>query len=202
MPSELNDPRNAWQNQPTEVFKMSADQLRRKAQQRQSRARFHALVAIVIGLVLCIFFALTLATAHELFLRMGFGLLTLWCLYFAYQAYKWTWPSRLEPDATLSTTLESYRSELEKQRDYVRHIWRRAGLTFCFLGMALIIVPELIKSLGAPRLALNVLPVCVLLAIWTAIFFPLRKRRQRKLQQEIEELRLLENGRQGSENQV
>jgi len=53
----------------------------------------------------------------------------------------------------------------------------------------LIIVPELIKSLGAPRLALNVLPVSVLLAIWLAIFFPLRKRRQQKLQQEIEQLR-------------
>jgi len=176
---------------------MSADQLRRKAQQRQSRARFQALSSMVIGLTLCIFFAGTFATAHELVLRMGLGLLSLWCLYFAYQAYKWTWPGRLEPDATLSTTLQSYRSELEKQRDYVRHIWRRAGLTFCFLGIALVVVPELIKSLGAPRLALNVLPVCVLLATWTAIFFPLRKRRQRKLQQEIEELRLLENGQHG-----
>ena len=30
MPSEfpMNDPRNVWQNQPTEAFKMSADQLR------------------------------------------------------------------------------------------------------------------------------------------------------------------------------
>jgi Na+/melibiose symporter-like transporter len=53
-------------------------------------------------------------------------------------------------------------------------------------------VPELIKSLGAPRLALNVLPVFVILAIWFAIFFPLRKRSQQKLQQEIEELRVFE----------
>lgn len=104
----------------------------------------------MIGLTLCIFFALIFATAHELVLRMGFGLLSLWCLYFAYQAYKWTWPGRLEPDAALSTTLESYRSELEKRRDCARHIWRKAGLTFCFLGLALIIVPEQIKSLGAP----------------------------------------------------
>src|ERR1039458_3443638 len=42
MPSEfpMNDPRNIWQNQPTEPFKMSADELRRKAQQRQRKARF------------------------------------------------------------------------------------------------------------------------------------------------------------------
>jgi len=190
MPSEfpMNDPRNIWQNQPTEPFKMSADQLRHKAQQRQRKARFEALFSIIVGLTLCVFFARTLVTADELLLRTGLGLLSLWCLYSAYQAYKWIWPGRLEPDATLSTTLQSYRLELEKRRDYTRHLWRKAGLTFCFLGLALIIVPGLIKALGDPRLALNVLPVCVLLAIWLAIFFPMRKRRQQKLQHEIDEL--------------
>ena len=198
MPGEfrMNDPREIWQSQPTEVFKMSVDQLRRKARQRQSKARFEALVSMIIGLTLCLFFARTVATAHDLVLRTGLGLLSLWCLYFAYQAYRWIWPGRIEPDATLSTTIQSYRSELEKRRDFTQHVWRRAGLAFCFLGLALIIVPELIKSLGVPRLALNVLPVCVILAIWFAIFFPLRKRRQHSLDQEIEELRVFERENQ------
>ncbi len=200
MPNEfpMNDPRKIWQNQPTEPFKMSANELRHKAQQRRRKARFEALYSILIGIVLCAFFAWTFATAHELVLQIGFGLLSLWCLYFGYQTYKWIWPGPLEPDATLSTTLQSYRSELEKRRDFTRHIWRRGGLTFCFLGLALIIVPELIKSLGAPRLALNVLPVCVLLAIWFAIFFPQRKRRLQKLQQDIEELRVFEKENRGT----
>jgi len=190
MPNEfpMKDPKDVWQNQPTEAFKMSADQLRRKVKQRQSKTRFEALYSIVIGLTLGILFAWTLATAHELVLRLGFGILSLWCLYFAYQAYRRIRTSRLAPDATLSTTLESYRSELEKQRDFARHVWRRTGLPFCFLGLALVIVPELIKALGAPRLALNILPVGVLLAIWFAIFIPQRKRRQQKLRQEIDEL--------------
>lgn len=195
MPSEFpgNDPRNIWQSQPTEGFKMSADQLHRKALERQSKARFEALKSIGIGIVMCALFAWTFARANELPLRAGFGLLSLWSLYFAWQAYKWIWPGRLEPGEALGTTLQAYRSELEKQRDYVRHIWRRAGLTFCFLGLALIIVPELIRALRSPRLALNVLPVCVLLAIWCAIFFPMRRRRQRRLQQQIEELRAFEH---------
>jgi len=194
MPNEfpIEDPRNVWQNQPTEPLKMSADQLRRKVQQRQSKARFEALYSIMIGLTLGILFAWTLTTAREFVLRLGFGILSLWCLYFAFQAYRRIQGGRLAPDATLSTTLESYRSELEKQRDLARHVWRGTGLPFCFLGLGLIIVPELIKALGAPRLALNVLPVCVLLAIWFAIFIPQRKRRQQKLRQEIDELRAFE----------
>jgi hypothetical protein len=52
----------------------------------------------------------------------------------------------------------------------------------------------LIKALGSPRLVLNVLPVLVLLVIWCALFFPQRKRRLRKLEQEIRELGAPERG--------
>ena len=194
MPGEfpINDPRNIWQGQSTEAFKMSADQLRRKAQQRERKSRFEAAYSIIIGLILFVFFARTFAGAHELAPRIGFGVLSLWGIYFAYQACKRIWQGRLAPDATLNTTLQSYRSELEKRRDYAQHIWRKAGLTFCFLGMALVIAPALIKSLDAPRLLVNVAPFFALLAIWCAVFFPMRRRNRRKLQQEIEELRVFE----------
>ncbi len=189
----MNDPRNIWKNQPTEGFKMSVDELHRKAQQRQKKARFEALFSIIIGLMLFVLFACAFVRRpQEMVPRIGWGLMSLWCLYFAYQAYKWIWPRRLAPNGTLNTTLHSYRSELEKRRDYGRHIWRRAGLTFCFLGLAMIILPELIKSLNDLRLLLNVAPVLLLLALWFATFVFVRRRKQGKLQQEIEELRALE----------
>jgi len=193
MPAEfpMNDPRNIWKSQTTEAFKMSADELRRKAQQRERKSRFEAAYSIIIGLILFVFFAWAFARAHELAPRIGFGVLSLWGIYFAYQACKRIWQERLAPDATLNTTLQAYIGELEKRRDYAQHIWSRV-LTFCFLGMALVIVPALIKSLDAPRLLVNFVPFFVLLAIWCAIFFPMRKRNQRKLQQEIEELRVFE----------
>src|ERR1039457_1935766 len=164
MPSEfpMNDPRNIWQNQPTEPFKMSADELRRKAQQRQRKARFEAIYSIIVGLILFVFFARVFVQPHEVVPRMGVGLLSLWGIYYAYQAYKWFWQERLTPDATLNTTLQSYRSELEKRRDYGPHVWRRAGLTFGVLGVAMVIVPVLIKSLDTPRLLLDLLPFFVL----------------------------------------
>ena len=193
MPSEfpVNDPRNIWQNQPTEPLKMSTNEIRAKAQRHQTKARFQAVYSIIIGLFLCVFFARASVQPGDYWVvsRMGVGLLSLWGIYYAYQAYKWIWPGRLTPDATFDTTLQSYRSELEKRRDYGRHIWRRAGLTFGVLGVAMIIVPALIGVAGHPR---DTLPFFVILAIWLAVFLRLRKRNRGKLQQEIEELRALE----------
>ena len=195
MPSEfpMNDPQNIWKNQTTEAFKMSADELRRKAQQRERKSRFEAAYSIILLLILFVFFAWAFARAHELAPRIGFGVLSLWGIYFvAYRAYKRFRHGRLAPNATLNNTLQSYRSELEKRRDYARHVWRKAGLTFVSLGVALVVVPALIRSLDSPQFLVKWVPFFVLLALWCAIFFPLMKRNRRKLQQEIEELRVFE----------
>jgi uncharacterized membrane protein YfcA len=92
----------------------------------------------------------------------------------------------------LCTSLDFYRSELERKRDYERHIWRRSGVPFCFAGLALAIIPELIPALQTPRLLLNAAPFFVLLAIWFVLFFFIRKRNRVKLQREIDELDALE----------
>jgi hypothetical protein len=198
MPTDftMNDPQNLWKNQPTEAFKMSAEQLRQKSHQRQRKARFVAVKSIIAGFAVCGFFAFAFSKTHELILRLGWAVLSLWGIYLAYQAYKWIWPARLWPDAAFNTTLQAYKNELEKQRDYVQHIWKRAGLTFCFLGMAIAVMPMVIKTFVAPHLLLHWLPVAVLLAVWFAVFLPTRRRRQQKLQQEIEELRAFERGSQ------
>jgi hypothetical protein len=185
-----NDPRNIWKNQATEAFKMSADQLQRKAEQREKKSRFEAVYSTILLLIVFVFFAWSFARVHEVVPRMGFGVLSLWGIYFAYQRSKRFWQVRPAPDATLNTTLQCYRSELEKRRDYARHVWRKAGLTFVLLGVAMVIAPALIQSLDAPRLLLLKFgPFFALLAVWCAIFFPRMKRQQQKLQQEIEELR-------------
>ena len=87
MPSEfpMNDPQNIWQNQPTEAFKMSADQLRHKAQQRERKSRFEAVYSTIIGLALFVFFAWGCARTHALIPRIGFGVLSLWCAYLCIQ---------------------------------------------------------------------------------------------------------------------
>jgi hypothetical protein len=187
------DPRKVWQNQPMEISKMSVSELRGKAQQRQRKARFETFKSVVVGLILLILFAWAFTRQHEWLSRAGLGVLSLWCLYFMYQTYRWIWPGPRDPEAPLHTTLHSYRNELEKQRDYARHIWTRSGLTFCFLGLALFLAPGLIPALGNPRLLLSAAPFFALLLIWSVTFFIVRRRSQRKLQGEIDELTALEN---------
>jgi hypothetical protein len=191
----MNDPRTIWQNQPKEPFKMSADEMRFRAQRFQMKARFAAATTITSALLVCAFFAWSFARTHEVLSRMGYALISLCGIFMAYSTYKWVWPSNLPADAPVSTSLEFYRSELERRRDYRRHIWLRTGLPFCFLGMAMIVVPALIAAFGAPRLFLNMVPFFLLLTIWFVVFFRGKKRAQHKLQQEIDELRAFERDR-------
>ena len=194
MPDEfpMKEPKHIWQNQPTEPFKMSADEIRRKARRLQTKARIEALSWIVIGLFLSVIFARTFAKAGDLVSRLGWGLLSAWGIYGAFQAWRWIWPGKLAPDSTVATSREFYRRELERRRDYGRNVWNRSGLTFCFLGLGMVVLPGLLKSIEAPRLLLNAVPLFVLLSIWIASFIVLRKRNQRKLQREIDELDALE----------
>jgi len=202
----MSNPQKLWQNQPTEGFTMSADKLRRKAQQCDRKARRAAFVSAAIALFLFLFFGwgflsfprfqtFDLGPLGEWSTRLGLGLLSLWGLYSGYKTYKVFWPGPAAADADLKTTLQSYRQQLEKRHDYSQNIWLRSGLIFCFLGIAMIVVPVLIRDLViSPRLLTNVAPIFVLLVLWLAIFIPQRKRRQRKLQQEIDQLRTFEKG--------
>ena len=156
MPNEfpMNDPQNIWQKQPAEAFKMSADQLRVKAEKRQRGARSAVLRDAIIGPILSVFFAWRLikvnhvwwGLGHPLSLwstRIGLGLLSLSGLALPFLLYKWVWPARLAPDAPLNTTLQWYRIQLEKGRDFERRVW--LVLIPAFVGLALVIVPALIS---------------------------------------------------------
>ena len=125
-------------------------------------------------------------------IRIGYGVLCLWGLYAPYKEYKWLWPARLAPDATLNTTIQFYRSGLEKRlRTRQGFAWGLAK--YAFLGMALVMGPVLIRiiALATPRLLLNLAPFVVLAMAWGIMFY-VRNRSRQKLQQEIEQLRAFE----------
>jgi membrane protein implicated in regulation of membrane protease activity len=207
MPSEFptNELQNAWQNQPTEALKMSADKLRRQAQERDRKARRAVLISAAIAIVLFLWFGWGFLSFQRIqtfglgpwglwSARLGLAMLSLWSLYSGYRTYKVFWPSAAASEADLKTTLQSYRQQLEKRRDYSQNIWLRSGLIFCFAGMAMVVGPMLVRDIQTPlRMLERVGPIFALLILWLAIFIPQRKRRQRKLQQEIDQLRRLES---------
>ncbi len=194
MPDEfpMTNSKELWQNQPTEPIRMPPDEIRRKAKKVQIKRRIAALASIAIGLFIFVVFARNFVRVQEVVPRIGWGILSLWGLYGVYQAYKWIWPGTLAPTAGVSTSLDVYRKELERMRDHGRHIWRRSGLPFCFLGLALIVLPTMINALQTPRLLMNTVPFFTLLAIWFVVFFFAGKRRMQKLQRQIDELNALE----------
>jgi hypothetical protein len=197
MPDEfpMNDPKKIWQEQPTEAIPMTLDEIRRKAHKLQLIARLLALAWIAFGLVLCAGFARTSARGHVAIPRAGWAIMSLWCLYGVHHAFKWIWPGRLPADATFSTSLDFYRKELERQRDYGWRLWRRSGLAWVILGLAfLVVIPVLMGALQNPRILVNALPFCVMLGIWLVVFLSTRKRKQQELQQEIDELNAMDRG--------
>ena len=174
---------------------MSADEMRLRAQRFQMKARLTAATGMTSALLVCAFFGWNAARTHDLVPQMGYAVISLCGIFMAYQTYKWVWPGSLPADAPVGTSLEFYRSELERRRDYRRHIWRRTGLTYLFIGLAMVIVPALIAAFGAPRLFLNMIPFFLLLILWFILFFRGKKRGHHKLQQEIDELRAFERER-------
>jgi len=207
MPTEFHnhDPQNLWQSQPTEAFKMSADTLRLKAQRMEKKARIAVIWAAAIGVGLFLWFGWGFLIFPEKFhsfglgpagfwtMRLGFGLLSLWALYSGYKAYTILWPKSASSDVDLKTTLQAYRQGLEKRRDYSRNIWLRSGLIVCFVGIAMVLTPMMVRDIRQPlQMLLSVGPILAIFILWLAIFIPQRKRQQRKLQQEIDQLREFE----------
>jgi hypothetical protein len=107
----------------------------------------------------------------------------------------------LPQDAPVSTCLEFYRRELERRRDYIRHIWLRSRLPFVLVGVSIAVVGTGARN-AAPHKLLNAVPFFVLLVLWAVGFFFLKKRlgpnqfRPQNLQQEIDELRTFEQENQ------
>jgi hypothetical protein len=189
----MKDPEQIWQNQPTEPLKMSANDLRRKAADRQLKARFEALSTILIGIILCLVFAWSFARARNMLARMGWGLLSLCGIYAAYHAYQWIWPGHLSEEAPIGTCLEFYRRALERKRDY-QYRWWRSGLPGLFvLGMVMGGLGTGASNAALQHPLLNALPVLLILGGWVVAFLLMRKKLGREdLQRQIDELRAFE----------
>ncbi len=187
----MNDLQKTWQEQPEEAKKVSMDEIQRRARKLEAEARWKSRAGTVIGIFLGVSFAWTAVRTQATIPRIGFAVLSLWSLYVVWFTYKWVWPARVAADRTSNASLDYYRAELERQRDNARHIWRRSGLTWCFVGLALVIEKALIN----PRLLKNAIPLFVILAIWFVAFFVLKKRNAEKLKREIDDLNALSGER-------
>ena len=125
-------------------------------------------------------------------IRLLFTLAILWAL--AGQAFlqRGMWQPGMPADATLSTGLDFYRRELLQQQDLVRRILQWSFGPVLLSVLSLIVV--LLKTAMGHSLPINsVLPFTSLFVIWLIALFMLRSRDQKKLLQEIDQLRNVES---------
>lgn len=186
-----NDPMNIWQSQPTEPSKMTLEEIRRKAQELQTKTRREFLANAAMSLALIAFCAWSFAKSNSGVQRTGFALAIAWSVIAQHPGYRRMRSATLAGDAALASSLEFYRRELERRRDQFRQPWR------WFLGPILIaigsfLLPAVMGVIRNPDLFPNMVPFLVLFSVWIAIFFTKTNREVRRLQREIDELNALE----------
>jgi hypothetical protein len=161
--TNAKDPRTIWRDQPDEI----------------------GAALLFVGVM-----AWRFAPTHNRLQELGFAAVIAWVVISFYRFRHRIWrrdPSRL--DAVVATGLEYYRRELERRRDHLRNAWLWHGPLFLACVILIAILIERAFP-GSERLR-NVLPLVVLLAVWTGFGFRRRRRQAKELQREIDEIESL-----------
>ena len=179
-----------WQSQPPEAHKLRLDQIQTNASKLHGKTRqalYRHLAAQLFVIVCC---GAGIALARDTAQRAAFIAALLWAAAGLYALHRGMWSPALPGDAALTTSLEYYRGEVERQVILSR---RYLGWLFgpVVLFLAAITVPLVMMGVRDPALLPKMLPFLTLLVLWFGAVFVLRVRTQRGLQREIEQLNQL-----------
>ncbi len=199
--SSGNDPRTIWQNQPTEPSIMTLEKIRQKTQELHAKTRRQLIGNSIMPLAVFAFYGYGIAKFSDPALRTLFACAIAWSLAGQYFLNRGMWSAMLPGDAALSTGLESYRREVERQRSLFGRfmLWQFGPVMFAIATLVLLILTLGIGNRGMPLngailtgALLKMSPFLTLMVIWIVGFFVIRMREQRQLQREIDELNEIE----------
>jgi hypothetical protein len=182
------DPGAIWRNQPEERLAMNLEQIvKRRTEELSSSTRSEILMSIGAALLFVAVVAWRIGQVHDRLPELGLGAVLAWVVISLYWFRHRIWRRNPSPPDTIAATgLEYYRKELERRRDHLRNGWLWHGPLFlaCTVLVA-ILAAETFRGYQDLR---NVLPLVVLLAVWTGYGTWRRRRQARDLQREIDEL--------------
>jgi hypothetical protein len=183
-----NDPKTIWQSQVTEATKMSPTYFRLKADQQRSKNRWMAIASDVTYAVLLILAGFKFTSVPYTTARVGLVLLAAGAFYMLIRKHKLLWPG--PAGAAPVSGVEAYRLELQRWANDLRDPWRAAGpLIPGVVVSALPWIPAIVQAVSKnPAVLLNALPFFICLTVWLVMFFPLRLRKLREIQQELDSL--------------
>jgi hypothetical protein len=190
-PSE-RDPKNIWQSQETERTNMSVEEIRQKARKFLSKNRRDSAAGFAFTLVMIVFCAIVLLTARMTLPRIVAGLVMTMTLVqftkalrFSYKKYGRIWPApTLGGDAALTTCLEFYRNELERQREMRKVPTWQLAVTFLIIGW--LTRDALLRT--SPDLLRVALPFVLISAAGLILLLAVRKFEARRVQAELDAL--------------
>lgn len=176
-----------WRNQPEEELAVNLEQImNRRAEELSSSTRSEIVMSVGAALLLVGVMVWRFALAYERLLEVGFAAALAWVVISLYRFRRRIWGRR--PDAAAATCLDYYRKELEQRRDHLRNLWLWHGplVLACMILVAIWMRGKAFQPLR------NVLPLVILLAIWTGFGVWRRHRQAKELQREIDEIRQIE----------
>jgi hypothetical protein len=180
---------------------MTLEEIRHKTQELHAKTRRQTIGNLIVPLAVFAFYGYGIAKFPNPVLRTVFACGIAWSLAGQYFFYRGMWSAMLPGDAALSTGLESYRREVERQRSLFGRfmLWQFGPLIFAIATLILLILTLGIGDRGMPvdgailkGALLKMSPFLTLTAIWIVSFFVVRMRAQRQLQREIDELNDIE----------
>lgn len=183
-----NDPASVWKNQPDEAPIKLEGLLSRRTKELDSATRSE----ILLSLGAALFFIAVMVWRQpflmgDLVEKGGLLAVLVWVFISLYWFRKRIWregPRR--KDALAVPGLEYYRKSLARRRDHLRNAWLWHGPLFlaCTILIAMFAWGRIIAYRGVQR----VLPLILMLALWTVFGFILRRRQANELQREIDKI--------------
>src|SRR5690242_14354769 len=184
--SRSKDAGTIWRNQPEEELAVNLEQIvNRRTEELSSSTRSEIVMSMGAALLFVGVMVWRFAPTYERLQEVGFAAVMAWVAISLYRFRRRMWTgNHSRPDAAAATCLEYYRKELEGRRDHLRNAWLWHGPLFlaCATLIAIVIRGKAFQPFR------NVLPLVVLLAVWTGFGMWRRHRQAKELQREIDEI--------------
>jgi hypothetical protein len=187
--SITRDLKSAWKNQPEEKIPMHQDQfVNRRADELYNSTRSEILMSIGAALFFAAVMAWRFGWMQSRLQELGLLAVIAWVAVSLYRLRDTIWrKDPVPPDALAATGLEHYRKELQRRRLHLRNEWLWHGpLVLACITLAATLTGGMLT--GTRRL-LSVLPLMIVLVLWTVFGFVRRRRLADVLQREIESMR-------------
>lgn len=174
-----------WRDQPEEKLPVNVEQLaNRRTQELYASTRSEIVMSIGAALFFAAVMAWRFASPEHRLQQLGLLAVIAWVLISLYWFRDLIWSKGPARDALAATGLDYYRKELERRRDHLRNAWLWHGplLLACTIFAATVIGKAVSGRLR------NVLPIFIVLAVWTGFGVRRRRRQANELQREIDDI--------------